>query len=286
MKIAKKIVWTQEWYRGNVGDLSEPWEHVEFRYLLRSNHPRFTTRLDCVFKQYREFSNLKTCSNFYPRNWETRSNLVDKISSWGYTCTHRFEVRYYTYVRYVTLYFCPLAARRKDLHSFHGSRHCWHDCHAAERHVECVSLRILKVTAAHRSSCKPHATRRRLKTFLASFLQHVCTYVRTTEQRLRSTRLLDLPARSTHPGTHLRRYQFLFESTTPRRNWSLINRPKSIIFSIGSLTHASPSKRFDNELPTHLFFNRSLKQILNLLPRTSRTFQNCNILAVSSIFKY
>lgn len=64
-----------------------------------------------------------------------------------------------------------LAMRRMDLHAFHGSRHCWHDCHAVERHVECVSVRILKVTAAHRSSCRPHDTRRRLKTFFGTFLR-------------------------------------------------------------------------------------------------------------------
>lgn len=61
--------------------------------------------------------------------------------------------------------------RRMDLHAFHGSRHCWHDCHAVERHVECVSVRILKVTAAHRSSCRPRDTRRRLKTFFGTFLR-------------------------------------------------------------------------------------------------------------------
>lgn len=64
-----------------------------------------------------------------------------------------------------------LTMRRMDLHAFHGSRHCWHDCHAVERHVECVSVRILKVTAAHRSSCRPHDTRRRLKTFFGTFLR-------------------------------------------------------------------------------------------------------------------
>lgn len=67
---------------------------------------------------------------------------------------------------------CVLVAmRRMDLHAFHGSRHCWHDCHAVERHVECVSVRILKVTAAHRSSCRPRDTRRRLKTFFGTFLR-------------------------------------------------------------------------------------------------------------------
>lgn len=71
-------------------------------------------------------------------------------------------------VRYID--FCPLTVQREDLHAFHGSRHCWHDCHAAERHVECVSVRILKVTAVHRSSCRPHSTRRRLKTSFGTFL--------------------------------------------------------------------------------------------------------------------